>query len=339
MKILKYFALLFLLTLVSLVVFILTQDGKFNVSKTFIVEAPKENVFNYIQNTKNWSEWTESRKLNDSIIEIQLNGFPYSEIQNNKSYQNDSLTQTLLTKNPVKLKWTFKSEGNKTEINFQIEGIIDFQSKIKRFWDGSPTQTVTRSIEKDLSRLSTVIKHQYTFTELETLGPTEFNKIIYIYLNQSSTINTLEKDIQKQYPKLKSFVTDYKIAADLKPILLFNSLTTKDTIKYRLALPINKNIYLNPDDFVLLDSITTPLTFKTISNGHYTHLSKALKETEDSFAKSKIQEDKQHMKLLRLTNSILDSSNPAEWKTEIYIPIITPTTSETIEQKVNEDLQ
>ena len=332
MKILKYFSLLFLLTLVALFVFILTQDGVYKVSKTFVVNAPKEHVFHYIHNTNNWTAWTESRKINDTTFEVQLSDFPYSEIQNNKVYQLDSLTQTLLTKNPANLKWTFKSDGDKTEINFQIEGVANLQSKIMHFLEGNSSQAIHRTIEKDLNKLHATLDQHYDFSEFETLGVTDFKKTTYVYINQNSSLNNLEKDVQEHYAILKSFVTDYKVAADLDPMLLFNSITSKDSITYRLALPIDKKIYLNEDDIVRLDSISTTLTFKTVSTGHYKHLSKALKETQAAFAESKIQQDKQHMTLLRLTNSILDNSNPATWSTEIYIPILAPIQTETIEQ-------
>lgn len=339
MKILKYFSLLFLLTLVSLVVFILTQNGQYKVSKKIIVEAPKEYVFNYLQNVNNWKEWTESRHTNNSKIEVELNGFRYSELHNNKAYQQDSLIQTLLTRIPTKIKWTFKEIENKTEINFLIEGTIDLRTKVEYFWEGNPTQTVARAIEKDLSKLSTTLTHQYSFTEFETQGPTTLPKTLYIYVKQSSTIHTLEKDIQKHYPLLQSFVTDYKLSTDLRPMLLFNSVDFNDTLNYRLALPISKKIFLNEEDYVTLDSITSPLSFKSIATGHYKHLEKALNETQQSFVASQIQEDKKHMSLLLLDKSILDSHNPSEWKTEIYIPIIVPAQTDTISQNTNRILE
>ena len=54
MKILKYIFLLILLAFFALTVFVATQKGDFNVTRSIIIKSPKSTVFNYVNDYRNW---------------------------------------------------------------------------------------------------------------------------------------------------------------------------------------------------------------------------------------------------------------------------------------------
>jgi hypothetical protein len=54
MRILKYILLLILLALVGITVYVATQKGDFEVSKSSVIKTPRTTVFDYINDFKNW---------------------------------------------------------------------------------------------------------------------------------------------------------------------------------------------------------------------------------------------------------------------------------------------
>ena len=54
MRILKYIFLLILLALVGITVYVATQSGQFEVTKSSIIKTPKTTVFEYVNDYKNW---------------------------------------------------------------------------------------------------------------------------------------------------------------------------------------------------------------------------------------------------------------------------------------------
>lgn len=313
-----------------MVVFVLTQDGRFYVTKTFSIKAPKDNVFNYIKTLKNWQDWTVLTQTNDSTYKVQLHGFSPSELKTIKSYQTDSLFQHLHTHRPTSIKWVFKDLGNQTEVQFDIQGTLDLKAKVKRFWDGTPSLTVERAIEKDLSRLTDTLNYQYGFNQIETIGPEENQKTYYIYLNQKSTLLSFHNDLKNQFPRLESFITQYNLDSDLKPLAIFHTFPNTDTVDYRIALPISKKIYLNQDDPVQLDSLSAPYVFKTLTHGYFWHIPKAISQSKESFNKSNIKPENNFWNYIRFSNFRPEDSKPSLWETELYIPISAPIAKDSI---------
>ena len=73
MRILKYIFLLVLLALVGITVYVATQKGNFEVSKSSIVKTSRSTVFDYVNDYKNWEtfgSWMQKGKI--SFFHYQL---------------------------------------------------------------------------------------------------------------------------------------------------------------------------------------------------------------------------------------------------------------------------
>ena len=57
MRILKYIFLLLLLSLVALTIFIATQKGDFTVERSHIIKAPKNTVYQFVNDLRNWEDF------------------------------------------------------------------------------------------------------------------------------------------------------------------------------------------------------------------------------------------------------------------------------------------
>jgi len=67
MRILKYIFLLILLAFIGVTVYVATQKGDFQVSKSMVIHSPKSIVFDYVNDYKNWETFGSWMTKNNGI--------------------------------------------------------------------------------------------------------------------------------------------------------------------------------------------------------------------------------------------------------------------------------
>ena len=67
MRILKYIFLLILLSLVGITVYVATQKGDFEVTRSNIIKTPRSTVFDYVNDYKNWESFGSWMTKNSDI--------------------------------------------------------------------------------------------------------------------------------------------------------------------------------------------------------------------------------------------------------------------------------
>ena len=335
MKILKYLFLLLILATISSFVFILTQSGRYEVSKTFTVPVDAARAYAYLRDTDNWSDWIKTQKNENQKTEISFDGLRFRELESQKEFLNDSLVQSLKTDEKTTLSWKFVPENNKTTIHFSIRGVLDFRTKVFGFLDGSPTQIINRAVETDLGKLAQYFAVQYGDFDLETTGMSQQDKCIYLYTNQRTTLNELAQDYQKTYEKLDKFLKSNNIQPVGKPLLIVQQKNIQDSLKYRFALPIKQKVYLSANDWVKLDSVSEGFVFKSTFKGDYQHLPKALDEVNKSLGKNEIQLKEDQFTYFILEESAINSRHPATWKTTFMLPVYAPQPKEVTPRSVH----
>ena len=125
MRILKYIFLLLLLFVIGLTVFVTTQKGDYNITRSKVIKTPRTTVFNYINDYRNWENFS-SWLQDDSKPQINFigktigNGASYSwkssdsegNIQTIAVKENESIHQKMLFNDEVYLK---RKEDKKEE--------------------------------------------------------------------------------------------------------------------------------------------------------------------------------------------------------------------------------
>ncbi|GAQ48104.1 hypothetical protein FPK15_contig00005-0021 [Flavobacterium psychrophilum] len=96
MRIAKYIFLLLLLITITISVFVATKDGSYVVTKHKEINVPKEIVFNYVSNSKNWETINPWKGENAKIQSVQ-------KIDGEIILQN-----IVINKIPAELKLTIK---------------------------------------------------------------------------------------------------------------------------------------------------------------------------------------------------------------------------------------
>ncbi|MGG5570044.1 hypothetical protein [Myroides odoratimimus] len=323
MKILKYFSLLLLLALVSLFVFILTQSPEYKVERTFTVDAPKEIVYNYINDLDNWTDWMKSQKSNNGTYQIELENLGSYHIRAEYSHPYDSLSQDILNDNKISnIVWRLKGQQNKTQITFTLNGTLDLQTKFTSFFKGTPNQVATNSINKNIDAFIVYFIKQYKEYEviLDTIKSTP--SIEYLYLEASSSIGTLNEDLLSLNNDLTNFCSTNQIDIAGDPYLILNNSKAQNTLTYRFALPIKGNIYLNEEEKYKIDKLDKQSYFESTLIGYYTFLPEAMRKTRTEISDKELNIQTEEPIILLLKKSVIDSRLAAEWETIIKVPIV-----------------
>ena len=149
MRIIKYLLLLFLLSLVGITVYVATQKGDFEVSKSSIIKTPRNTVFDYVNDYKNWEtfgSWMD--KENNIKFEYPsktMGSGGYCSWESNsvdgniKTYfvkENDSIFQKAnFNSTKSDIYWTFKDTTGGTKVTVHSKGKMDVLTKIKTFFN------------------------------------------------------------------------------------------------------------------------------------------------------------------------------------------------------------
>lgn len=320
MKVIKYLLLLSILTTVSFFVFILTQSGRYSFGTDFMVEIDQSKIYNYLSNPKLWNDWLEIDTLNDKV-RVNIDGFDFHTIKNQKLYPEDSIQQLLTGKEIAKVRWCLTPQGNKTKVYFHIDGRMDFKSKITSFWDGTPNEVAKHKIEGDIANLIRYFKTEYESYQLEVQELEFISAIKYIYAAHTSAIVNIEDDLYRNYMALKGFVSKNNITHEDSPILLIHEVS-QDSLVYRFGFPIVKSVFLNSNDPVRMDSIQMDLSLKSILHGHYNHIPATLSEIDSIIGKGETQRDFDTPTLIHFRQIGSNAKYPSKWVSVINTPML-----------------
>ncbi|MTG98600.1 MULTISPECIES: hypothetical protein [Myroides] len=323
MKIFKYFLLLILLGAISLTVFILTQSPTFKVEQKFTVDAPKEVVYEYIENLDLWSDWIDIQKQGNGIYDISIDNIGSFPIKEEYKHPYDSLSQDILYDDKISnIFWSFKNNKNKTDINFTFQGRLDLKTKLITFFQGNPNQVVSSSIEKNINNLIVYFLKQYKDYKIEVRGKKRIKNTNYISFYKESTLGTLNIDINKAYTNIKHFLDQNNIEVVDKPFLILQKDINRDHLTYEFAIPIKETLFLTENDLFKFGVLQSQDYFDTSLEGYYSHLGEVFLKTNVELNKLDYNRDRSKNLIIFLENSVIDTRFPAQWKTVIKTPVV-----------------
>ena len=183
-RILKYLFLLALLSLVALSIFIATQKGDFEVERSKVINSPKEAVFSYVNDYKNW-ETFGSWMQKDSDIKFNYdaktigagakcafeNGSDEGNIRTVFVKENDSLAQKAnFNGTTATISWTFKDTVGGTKVIIHSKGKMGIMTKITSFFNGGITSILGDVYEKSLRNLDKTLNYEMKTYSIKVNG-------------------------------------------------------------------------------------------------------------------------------------------------------------------------
>src|SRR5690606_10801225 len=150
MRIIKYIFLLIVLAMVAVSVYVATQKGEFTVTTSTIVDVPRAVVFNFVNDYRNWEDWSAWKKADPGMTyrygeNTVGQGGTYSwsgtEGQGTMTTvfvkENDSIAQKVsFSGTSSKAYITFKDTLGKTKVTWYSNGRISFIAKVHATFNG-----------------------------------------------------------------------------------------------------------------------------------------------------------------------------------------------------------
>lgn len=329
MKIFQYFLLLILMATVSLTVFIFTQSPSFEVEHQFTVDAPKEIVYEHINDLNLWSDWVDLKKEKDGNYTITFDEIGSFPIKEEYKYPYDSLTFDISNDETISnMFWSFERQGSKTNVTFILHGQLDLKTKLITFFQGKPSIVASTSTQKNINSLIVYFIKQYKDFNISIDGEKEIEDTNYIFISKKSTLGTLNIDIAKSYQEIQSFAQANHIEITGDPFLILKNNLEGKELNYDFALPIKDTIYLSENDLYSFNTLPKTLYLDAKLEGNYVHLDSAFHKIQEEINKKHLLKNTNKHTLIVLEQSMINTRFPAEWKTTLKTPIVktfTPT--------------
>ncbi|MHA7058250.1 SRPBCC family protein [Aquimarina sp. M1] len=343
MKIIKYLFFLLLLVVIGGGVYIAMTNGNFQIEESKVIDAPDELLFNTINEYKTWEEWGPWMDDSDDMIveyanQTSGNGASYSwksETQGDGSMKTikvapfTSINQKITFITPMgesnsDVYWKFeKLEDKKTKVTWGMKGEQSFMEKA--FWmtqDSTLSQSLRPMYQEGLENLQAFVNKKMKEYSVHVDGVTEHRGGYYMYIATASPIADVSEKMAQMLPAVMSYIRQNNLPQTGMPFTIYNEFNEEQgTAIYSTGIPVREEVVTPADSNILCGSLPQQKVVKTTLKGDYTNLKEAwdagYKYIEDNGLEPNAESPA--FEVYRTDPSI--QPNPAEWITEIYIPI------------------
>jgi effector-binding domain-containing protein len=344
MKILKYLFFILLIVIIAGAIYVATQKGEYHVEETLIINAPLPVVYNEVNNLANWENWGPWRKeANDVIIEdvtedTRGEGAGYSwkseevgdgSITTTRVIPNNSIDQVVehqptFADSESRMYWKFEEVEEGTKVTVGMEGNQSFREKLGFvFSDNSISQTMRPRLNRSLERLHNTVVDKMSVYSINIDGITTHGGGFYMYSSTASKISQIPEKMKNMITEIRNYMESNNIAAVGDPFVLYNNWNDQNNSAIYSAGIFTPSLVITPGDSDILNGMMpVQRVVKTTLKGDYSNLEEAWDRAYAYLDENDLQvdEDKQSFEVYRTTNE--DTPNPANWVTEIYIPLL-----------------
>lgn len=313
MKALKYILFLLLIAIIGLAIYVAVQPNSFEITKSKTIEGPSAVIFDIVSDTSTIdrsSFWKE----NETLKSISKN-------------PNDSITLIFSSKAIPKSKliWYFHPEGNgSTKVMRKlVADNLSFMSKAKAVLFRGKKKEIAEQLERSLKLLDANVTESLKFFDIKVNGITEHGGGFYMYKTTASTASNISNMMDRQYAQIINFMEDNSISTDGMPFTIYNEMNENGSVIMSNAIPVQNMVTVAEESTVLCGYMERARVLKTTLKGNYTNLEVAWKAAF-KYLKDNGLEQSEAKPFEIYTNDPDDVPNPANWITELYIPLKTP---------------
>ena len=335
MRILKYLFLLLLLSLVASSIFVATQKGDFTVERSKVINSPKEVVFNYVNDYKNWEDFG-SWIAQDPEMKIN---YPQNTIGKGAYYswegkegngnmktifvkENDSIAQKMNYEGTVSnVFWSFKDTVGGTKVTWKTTGKMSFLFKIYTTFNGGIEKVIGNMYEKSLANLDKTLDYEINTFAVKVDGLTKKPETFYLHQTFTSEISKVIKNFRIVTPKIITFCEKNNLLLAGKPFIIYHTYDLVNGLtKISICVPIKNQIYTSEGSDLLTGKLEAYQAVKATLTGDYLHLKKAMNKTLEYINANRIATDPSLSHIEVYTINKTDTKSPSKWVTEIYYP-------------------
>ena len=337
MRILKYIFLLLLLSLVALSIFIATQKGDFTVERSKVINAPKNTVYSYVNDYKNWADFG-SWVTEDPDMKMQ---YPENTIGNGASCswegtegngtmktiytkENDSISQTMdYNGTNSTVSWKFKDTIGGTKVTWKTEGKMSFLFKIYTALNGGVDKVIGTMYEKSLVNLDKALDFEINTFAVKEDGLVTKPEIFYLAQTFTSEIAKVNKNFKIVTPKITTFCEENNIEISGKPFIIYHTYDlAKQLTRISICIPIKSEIFITQGSEILSGKLPAFEAVKTTVTGDISHVKKGYDKAAELLITNKLTPNPAISHIEFFITNKSEINDPSKWVTEVYIPFL-----------------
>lgn len=339
MKALKYILLLLLLIVVAGSIYIATLENNYNVKRTKVIDAPADVIFNKINEYKTWPEWspwlgqdpeaklTYGEKTSGVGASYIWTGDIMGEgNMETLSVSMDSISQRITFIKPWEstsnVSWKLKPTENGTEVTWSMNGEMDFMFKAAMAFKGGMDEQIGPDFEMGLMKLDSVVQVEMQKYSVTVNGMTTRGGGYYLYQTTSCRMDELPQRMAEIMPKVDMYAKNNSITKAGPPFTLYHKYDTENNaVIMSVAIPVTERIITDKDSGILTGRLEPFMAIKTTLKGDYKNLKEAWDITYNYIEENTHKVEPGVPAIEVYLNNPLDIRNPAELRTEIFVPV------------------
>lgn len=343
MKFFKYLFFLLLIVFIGTALYFGTQDGKFSVTEQIEIDAPVQVVFNEVSDFKNWEHWGSWMK--DETLKIHYpentkgEGSFYSwesekegkgAMQTLSSKPYDSLTQKIIFNGSLEDKghqvhWSFEPDvtGKKTTVRWSMKGELGLKEKVYMAVQKTDIEaSISEMYQESLQNLDSVLQDKMNQYSIDITGLTQHSGGFYLYNSTASKQSEVSAKAAPMISQLKSFMNENNIPIDGSPFVAYLSWDEmNNSTIFSVGIPTTDRVILPDNSPAITGYLSSISAVKVTLTGKHTYLDEAHEAAEKYLNDSRLKKDENLSIIEVYVNNFPDEPNPANWKTDIYIPV------------------
>lgn len=339
MKALKYLFFLILIAGIALAIYIAVQPNEFSVTRTRTIKAPAAVIYNNVNDYKNWESWS-SWAEKDPEMKITLpeltkgEGSSYTwededgigTMKTVETNTNKSINQVMQFADfpSSNVSWKFKpNKDGSTDVTWNIAGKnLPFGFKAFAALMGGMEKQIGPEYERSLEKLdSIVILDMKKYSIVVNNETTQHSGGFYIYNTTTTTFEDFKTKMASMLPEVIAYAQKNNITMAGAPYILYHKWDeTNNKVMFSCCVPTTTKAIITEGN-ILTGQLAPFKAVKTTLNGDYNNLAEAWEKAMKAITKSGLEQDENGSTLEAYLNSPINTPNPADLKTEIYIAV------------------
>jgi effector-binding domain-containing protein len=347
MKILKYLLFLILIVIIGGAIYFGTKDGSFDVSETKIMNAPPALVYDNVKDYKNWASWGPWMKLDPNVKmnyaeKTEGEGASYSwssdhmevgkgSMETVKVIPLKEIDQKISFNTPIgdsqsDVYWRFEETETpgQTKVTWGMKGEQSFMEKVfMSFQEEDMESGMSTMFQTGLTNLETVVLEEMKKYSINIDGITTFSGGYYMYNTTASKLSEIGRKMGAMLGQISGYMQENKLQASGMPFTIYNEVDAQNgTVIFSACIPVKEKI-ITPAGSPVLCGFMNPITsLKTTLKGNYDHLGEAYEKANEYIATNNLVKHPKEKMFEVYSTDPGEEPNPANWITEIYMPIV-----------------
>jgi effector-binding domain-containing protein len=317
--------------------YLASLEGKYKVSRSIDINATPQQVADVVADFNTWPSWSPWLCL-EPTAEVKISG-KGNQIGSIMSWKGDmigagemehltidsaaSITQEIRFIEPFKSKsniaFSFSPQAKGVTVTWEMTGEMPF---LFRFLTKQMVPLIGNDYDRGLKMLKEYIEKGSVASSVKIKGQEQFNGLTYIGKSEiCETAMVGEKMKQTFYE-----VSNWLVASSTFPeegISIYKQFDLSSTMcDYTSGYKLSDTAKNFPYPGAKVDSIPAGKVVKVIFHGDYQHLGNAWSAAYMYLQHNSIEADPKRYPFEIYLNDPAFFPNPADWVTEVYIPVL-----------------